>query len=181
MERSLIDLDRAIDARIAKETEFINLIINEFRTITADMQRTASNLPPSQQENLQHYIELIDQATNKLDSRPAFGTNADLNGLVRSVTAPRPPPPGPPPPGSSIFSGLGSRLSNLMSPTPRPNAELQNLRNGYYEPDVNSLGNDSVTPNPEQDDGQIGRIGGKRRTRGGWKSKKNRRSKRPKF
>jgi hypothetical protein len=168
MENSLQQLNTAIQARIQKENLFIQRITQEFARISADLQRTASANP---QVQLQPFIRRIDEATELLNRRPSFGTNFNLDALVQSVKGRPNTPPNTPPttPTGSVFSGLGDRFSGLFSQTPRPTTPYP------YGPQPSA-------PPQDDDDGDEAVLGGKRKSRGGWKSKtrRTRRSRRPK-
>ena len=117
MENSLTQLDRAIEARLAKENEFLRQITAEFERISTGLQQTAS-ANPQVQADLQRYIQRIDEAVDKLNTRPSFGARSDINALVQNVTGRRPPPP-PPGSGSGGFlSGLFGSSSSSSSSAP---------------------------------------------------------------
>lgn len=206
MESSLDQLNSAIEARIDKENAFIQRITDEFARISAGLQRTASSSSPQVQANLAPYIQRIDAATAKLKDRSSFGDgdNSDLEALVRAVTGNS----GSGSSGSSpgFLSGLSSMFSR-PTPTPaatpaatpdRPVRPTQRDANalrrqptaddmGELVPDLDdyqdALPSEQAPPagsvihpsDPRFHDSQ--QLGGSRK-RGGWKTKRSKRSRR---
>jgi len=151
MDYSLNQLNHAIDDRISKENEFINRIVEEFRQISIQLQRTADNSPPSQQGELQGAIERINVATNDLNTRPF--TDQPVNH------------------GSSFFSGLTSGLSRMrdsLRSSAQPSSSASSTQ---------PASNEDIFYDPDNANIEGGKRSRKRRTRGGWKS--TRRSRRP--
>jgi len=161
MDRALDDLNTAIEARLAKENEFINQITAEFRRISADMQRTAS-ANPRLEPDLQPYIERIDEAADLLNSRPSLGLRSNVAELVQQIRGGPPPGPGGGPAGgpagdgtgssgsgssgssgsgssgsSGLFSGLTSMFSRRPPPSapPRPDDDYQDAEDGGIDLD----------------------------------------------
>lgn len=177
MDPSLTRLDTAIRARIAKENDFITRITAEFRRISAGLQRTANSSSPQVQSNLAPFIQRINAATAQLKSRPfGDGSDSDLDALVRSVT-------NTPSSGSSpgFFSGLSS-LNPFANAGPGTAPANQRLITGTYgnpDDDDDDQYEDPLTseppPQPRSTDPRFGLHGGRR---GGWKTKRSRRSKR---
>jgi len=163
LERSLEQLNTAIDARITKEDEFIRRITEEFRMINADLQRNSSINP---QANLQPFIIRINEGIHKLNNRPSFGTDSNLDQLVYTVNGSR--PPRSPPSYRNLFSRL-----NPFSTAARPNAEQRqenlDLLNGNYQDAQGAFPDEPLLPN----DNDLRSVGGGKRTRGGWKSRKS--------
>ena len=193
---SLDRLDSAIQARIAKENDFIQRITDEFRQISAGIARTAASSSPQVQADLAPFIQRIDAATALLKTRP-FGDDYNLEGLVRNVKG-----RGNPPPSSSGFFNFMNTTPRPATPAPRPryrteaerirgdaNAQRQAVEasaaanDGFYDavgppiPERTQEQNQANTAAAQTDSmfSRLGFTGGKR---GGWTAKRTKRSRR---
>jgi hypothetical protein len=137
---SLNLLDQAIQARIAKENDFIARITNEFQKIKRDMQQSSSRSGPDVQQFSQQYIKRIDDATKALKELHSFGDGDDVGDLVDGVVTGR----GVAPPSSAPPSAASSSWSSWLPWSSRPNSPYSQSSTPSQSPQSSSRSSNSA-------------------------------------
>jgi hypothetical protein len=173
MDNSLRQLNAAIDARIAKEDEFIRRITQEFGRIKQALEAARAQNPQAG-NILAPIIQQVDAASARVRDTDSFGTgDLSRNLFDRVVNGPGPRPPGPPAP--SLLSGLFGSSPAVNGPGPRPpGPPATGLFSGLFpspapgtitvDPRVAARGPRPLPPGGPQS--------------GGWKTKRSKRPKR---
>jgi hypothetical protein len=89
---ALNDLDSAISLRIQREQNFIDALVQEFKTCATQMKTVAQDASPQVQADLLPIIDRIQNATAQLNDQKPLPTNVNLSDLVQNTRSPPPKP-----------------------------------------------------------------------------------------
>ena len=95
-ENMLSDLNNAIDARIQREKDFIEQLVEEFRTCAEGVKTALDSAPTDVQQEASPYLTGIQEAINKLKNSPPLTIDTEIGKLVKYTHDPSNPNPNPP-------------------------------------------------------------------------------------